>query len=79
MGQGNHKNDVVSLGFFVQSAYLQSQVAMAYDDICYYDLTHKHFLALLYGCLFQHHLCKGSKSCAFAFCTPIGYGAQVLA
>ncbi|EED91115.1 predicted protein, partial [Thalassiosira pseudonana CCMP1335] len=33
-------------GFFVQSAYLQSQLAMAYYDVRDYDSAHEHFLAL---------------------------------
>ena len=35
-----------SSGFFVQSAYLQSQLAMAYYDVRDYDSAHEHFLAL---------------------------------
>jgi anaphase-promoting complex subunit 8 len=35
-----------SSGFFVQSAYLQSQLAMAYYDARDYDSAHEHFLAL---------------------------------
>ena len=35
-----------SIGFFVQSAYLQSQLAMAYYDVRDYDSAHAHFLAL---------------------------------
>ncbi|KAL7450308.1 hypothetical protein ACHAWC_002257 [Mediolabrus comicus] len=34
-------------GFFVQSAYLQSQLAMAYYDVRDYDSAHDHFLALV--------------------------------
>ncbi|KAL7498724.1 hypothetical protein ACHAWT_008083 [Skeletonema menzelii] len=33
-------------GLFIQSAYLQSQLAMAYYDIRDYDSAHDHFLAL---------------------------------
>lgn len=44
MGQG--ENDAAALGFFVQSAYLQSQLAMAYYDVRDYDSAHEHFLAL---------------------------------
>ena len=36
----------ISSGFFVQSAYLQSQLAMAYYDVRDYDSAHEHFLAL---------------------------------
>ncbi len=36
----------LSSGFFVQSAYLQSQLAMAYYDVRDYDSAHEHFLAL---------------------------------
>ena len=56
MGQGDNENDVVSLGFFVQSTYLQSQLAMTYYDVRDYDLVHEHFLALSDGCLFQRPL-----------------------
>ena len=35
-----------SSGFFVQSAYLQSQLAMAYYDVRDYDSAHEHFVAL---------------------------------
>ena len=35
-----------AVGFFVQSAYLQSQLAMAYYDVRDYDSAHEHFLAL---------------------------------
>ena len=34
------------LGFFVQSAYLQSQLAMAYYDVRDYDSAHEHFVSL---------------------------------
>ena len=45
---GNVDNAAVSQssGFFVQSAYLQSQLAMAYYDVRDYDSAHEHFLAL---------------------------------
>ena len=33
-------------GFFVQSPYLQTQLAMAYYDVRDYDSAHEHFLAL---------------------------------
>ncbi|KAL7537863.1 hypothetical protein ACHAXR_009397 [Thalassiosira sp. AJA248-18] len=45
MGQGENENASAS-GFFVQSAYLQAQLAMAYYDVRDYDSAHEHFLAL---------------------------------
>ncbi|KAL7470643.1 hypothetical protein ACHAXS_010903 [Conticribra weissflogii] len=41
-----HFDDVNAVGFFIQSAYLQSQLAMAYYDVRDYDSAHEHFLAL---------------------------------
>lgn len=40
------ENEGQQQGFFIQSAYLQSQLAMAYYDIRDYDSAHDHFLAL---------------------------------
>ena len=40
------ENEGPQHGFFIQSAYLQSQLAMAYYDIRDYDSAHDHFLAL---------------------------------
>ena len=40
------ENEGQQHGFFIQSAYLQSQLAMAYYDIRDYDSAHDHFLAL---------------------------------
>jgi len=45
-GDMGGENGATSLGFFVQSAYLQSQLAMAYYDVRDYDSAHEHFLAL---------------------------------
>ena len=45
MTQGEHEYMSPS-GFFVQSPYLQSQLAMAYYDVRDYDSAHEHFLAL---------------------------------
>ncbi|KAL7513116.1 hypothetical protein ACHAXN_010174 [Cyclotella atomus] len=39
-------NSANNTGFFVQSAYLQTQLAMAYYDVRDYDSAHEHFLAL---------------------------------
>jgi len=41
-----HFDDANADGFFVQSSYLQSQLAMAYYDVRDYDSAHEHFLAL---------------------------------
>ncbi|KAK1741894.1 anaphase-promoting complex subunit 8 [Skeletonema marinoi] len=40
------ENEGQQQGFFIQSAYLQSQLAMAYYDIRDYDSAQDHFLAL---------------------------------
>jgi hypothetical protein len=39
-------DDAAPAGFFVQSAYLQAQLAIAYYDARNYDSAHEHFLAL---------------------------------
>ncbi|KAL7441922.1 hypothetical protein ACHAXH_008305 [Discostella pseudostelligera] len=44
--KGENDSSSSSLGFFVQSAYLQSQLAMAYYDVRDYDSAHEHFLSL---------------------------------
>ncbi|KAL7488140.1 hypothetical protein ACHAW6_014831 [Cyclotella cf. meneghiniana] len=43
---GEDGDNIASSGFFVQSAYLQTQLAMAYYDVRDYDSAHQHFLAL---------------------------------
>jgi anaphase-promoting complex subunit 8 len=45
-GENDPSFSASSSGFFVQSAYLQSQLAMAYYDVRDYDSAHEHFLAL---------------------------------
>ena len=45
-GPSEEDEDINPTGFFVQSAYLQSQLAMAYYDVRDYDSAHEHFLAL---------------------------------
>ena len=45
-GQVVSEHEGQQQGFFIQSAYLQSQLAMAYYDIRDYDSAHDHFLAL---------------------------------
>ena len=48
LANGNQQQtmDEGESGFFVQSAYLQSQLAMAYYDVRDYDSAHEHFLGL---------------------------------
>jgi anaphase-promoting complex subunit 8 len=47
LANGNSNGaSAAAAGFFVQSAYLQSQLAMAYYDVRDYDSAHEHFLAL---------------------------------
>ncbi|KAL3795060.1 hypothetical protein HJC23_006381 [Cyclotella cryptica] len=43
---GEDGENTASSGFFVQSAYLQTQLAMAYYDVRDYDSAHEHFLSL---------------------------------
>eukprot|EP00956_Cyclotella_meneghiniana_P001653 scaffold1810_cov60-Cyclotella_meneghiniana.AAC.11 len=47
-GEEQHRNNTknTNSGFFVQSAYLQSQLAMAYYDVRDYDSAHEHFVEL---------------------------------
>jgi anaphase-promoting complex subunit 8 len=45
-GNVEEDSDNITSGFFVQSAYLQTQLAMAYYDVRDYDSAHEHFLAL---------------------------------